>query len=60
MSVQRDQLAQTVNKDAHHLDKQVESNGVLKAFKDGVSRCEVIHGVQRRNSRQATSYKTRL
>jgi len=36
MSVERDQLAQKLI-DAHHLDKQIESNGVLKAFKDGVA-----------------------
>ena len=36
MSVERDQLAQNLI-DAHHLDKQIESNGVLKAFKDGVT-----------------------
>ena len=36
MSVERDQLAQTLI-DAHHLDKKIESNGVLKAFKDGVA-----------------------
>ena len=36
MSVERDQLAQKLI-DAHHLDKQIESNGVLKAFKDGVT-----------------------
>ena len=36
MSVERDQLAEKLI-DAHHLDKQIESNGVLKAFKDGVA-----------------------
>ena len=36
MAVERDQLAQKLI-DAHHLDKQIESNGVLKAFKDGVA-----------------------
>ena len=36
MSVERDQLAQKLI-DAHHLDKQIESNGILKAFKDGVT-----------------------
>ena len=36
MSVERDQLAQKLI-DAHHLDKKIESNGVLKAFKDGVA-----------------------
>ena len=36
MSVERDQLAQKLI-DAHHLDKQIESNGVLKAFKGGVT-----------------------
>ena len=36
MSVERDQLAQTLI-DAHHLDKKIESNGVLKAFKEGVA-----------------------
>ena len=36
MAVERDQLAQKLI-DAHHLDKQIESNGVLKAFKDGAA-----------------------
>ena len=36
MSVERDQLAQKLI-DAHDLDKKIESNGVLKAFKDGVA-----------------------
>ena len=36
MAVERDQLAQKLIA-AHHLDKQIESNGVLKAFKDGVA-----------------------
>ncbi len=36
MSVKRDQLADKLI-EAHHLDKQIESNGVLKAFKDGVT-----------------------
>ena len=36
MSVERDQLAQKLI-DAHELDKKIESNGVLKAFKDGVA-----------------------
>ena len=36
MSVERDQLAEKLI-DAHHLDKQIESNGVLKAFKDGAA-----------------------
>ena len=36
MSVERDQLAQSLI-DIHHLDKQIESNDVLKAFKDGVA-----------------------
>ena len=35
MSVKRDQLADKLI-EAHHLDKKIESNGVLKAFKDGV------------------------
>jgi len=52
MSVERDQLAQTLI-DAHHLDKQVESNGVLKAFKDGVAD-GVIHGVK--NEKQTSHY----
>ena len=42
MSVERDQLAQKLI-DAHHLDKKIESNGVLKAFKDGVTD-GLIHG----------------
>jgi len=36
MSVERDQLAEKLI-EAHHLDKKIESNGVLKAFKDGVA-----------------------
>ena len=36
MSVERDQLADKLI-EAHHLDKKIESNGVLKAFKDGVT-----------------------
>ena len=44
MSVERDQLAQKLI-DAHHLDKQIESNGVLKAFKDGVTDA-MIHGTK--------------
>ena len=36
MSVKRDQLAQKLI-DAHELDKKIESNGVLKAFNDGVA-----------------------
>tara|TARA_Y100001938_G_scaffold129406_1_gene184268 strand:+ start:327 stop:551 length:225 start_codon:yes stop_codon:yes gene_type:complete len=36
MAVERDQLAQKLI-DAHELDKKIESNGVLKAFKDGVA-----------------------
>tara|TARA_B100000963_G_scaffold330361_1_gene320407 strand:+ start:315 stop:560 length:246 start_codon:yes stop_codon:yes gene_type:complete len=36
MSVKRDQLADKLI-EAHHLDKKIESNGVLKAFKDGVA-----------------------
>ena len=52
MSVERDQLAQTLI-DAHHLDKKIESNGVLKAFKDGVAD-GVIHGVK--NEKQTSHY----
>ena len=52
MSVERDQLAQKLI-DAHHLDKKIESNGVLKAFKDGVADC-VIHGVK--NEKQTSHY----
>ena len=42
MSVERDQLADKLI-EAHHLDKKIESNGVLKAFKDGVTD-GLIHG----------------
>ena len=52
MSVTRDQLAQKLI-DAHHLDKKIESNGVLKAFKDGVAD-GVIHGVK--NEKQTSHY----
>jgi len=52
MSVARDQLAQKLI-DAHHLDKKIESNGVLKAFKDGVAD-GVIHGVK--NEKQTSHY----
>ena len=52
MSVERDQLAQKLI-DAHHLDKKIESNGVLKAFKDGVTD-GVIHGVK--NEKQTSHY----
>ena len=44
MSVERDQLAQKLI-DAHHLDKKIESNGVLKAFKDGVTDA-MLHGTK--------------
>ena len=36
MSAERDQLAEKLI-EAHHLDKKIESHGVLKAFKDGVT-----------------------
>ena len=52
MSVERDQLAQKLI-DAHHLDKKIESNGVLKAFKDGVAD-GVIHGIK--NEKQTSHY----
>ena len=52
MSVERDQLAQNLI-DAHHLDKKIESNGVLKAFKDGVAD-GVIHGIK--NEKQTSHY----
>ena len=52
MSVERDQLAQKLI-DAHHLDKKIELNGVLKAFKDGVAD-GVIHGVK--NEKQTSHY----
>ena len=52
MSVERDQLAQKLI-DAHHLDKQIESNGVLKAFKDGVTDA-MIHGT--RDEKQSHHY----
>ena len=44
MSVERDQLAQKLI-DAHHLDKKIESNGVLKEFKDGVTDA-MLHGTK--------------
>ena len=44
MSVERDLLAQKLI-DAHHLDKKIESNGVLKAFKDGVTDA-MLHGTK--------------
>ena len=47
MSAERDQLAQKLI-DAHHLDKKIESNGVLKAFKDGVVD-GLIHGMRDEN-----------
>jgi len=52
MSVQRDQLAEKLI-DAHHLDKKIESNGVLKAFKDGVTD-GLIHG--ERDEKQESYY----
>ena len=42
MSEERDQLAEKLI-EAHHLDKKIESNGVLKAFKDGVAD-GLLHG----------------
>ena len=52
MSVERDQLAQKLI-DAHHLDKKIESNGVLKAFKDGVTDA-MLHGT--RDEKQSHHY----
>ena len=52
MSVQRDQLAEKLI-DAHHLDKKIESNGVLKAFKDGVAD-GVIRGIK--DEKQTSHY----
>ena len=52
MSVERDQLAEKLI-DAHHLDKKIESNGVLKAFKDGVAD-GVIRGIK--DEKQTSHY----
>ena len=52
MAVERDQLAQKLI-DAHHLDKKIESNGVLKAFKDGVTDA-MLHGT--RDEKQSHHY----
>ena len=52
MSVERDQLAEKLI-EAHHLDKKIESNGVLKAFKDGVAD-GVIRGIK--DEKQTSHY----
>ena len=52
MSVERDQLAEKLI-EAHDLDKKIESNGVLKAFKDGVTD-GLIHG--ERDEKQESYY----
>ena len=52
MSAERDQLAEKLI-EAHHLDKKIESNGVLKAFKDGVAD-GVIRGIK--DEKQTSHY----
>tara|TARA_Y100000114_G_scaffold5968_1_gene4823 strand:- start:1 stop:225 length:225 start_codon:yes stop_codon:yes gene_type:complete len=52
MAVERDQLAEKLI-EAHHLDKKIESNGVLKAFKDGVAD-GVIRGIK--DEKQTSHY----